>query len=138
MKVNAKLTSRSIMSRGNGTSGFSPVSIVGMLAFLISFSTNPTEHNTRYDLNKGITLLICDLFCFYFILLIWSSVFSPVFVSSLLFVNTSVFLPPLVCVLKPSYWSCFLFGVLCLAPNGHCCVGDFFVYSIFLPEFIPY
>lgn len=32
------------MSRGNGTSGFSPVSTVGMLAFLISFSTNPVEN----------------------------------------------------------------------------------------------
>lgn len=31
------------MSLGKGTSGFSPVSTVGMLAFLISFSTNPVQ-----------------------------------------------------------------------------------------------
>lgn len=37
------ITSRSIMSLGKGTSGFSPVSTVGMLAFLISFSTNPVQ-----------------------------------------------------------------------------------------------
>ncbi len=45
-----KITSRSIMSRGNGTSGFSPVSIIGMLAFLISFSTNPAEHDNSTKL----------------------------------------------------------------------------------------
>lgn len=31
------------MSRGKGTSGFSPVSTIGMLAFFISFSTNPVQ-----------------------------------------------------------------------------------------------
>lgn len=31
------------MSRGKGTSGFSPVSMIGIFAFLISFSTNPAE-----------------------------------------------------------------------------------------------
>lgn len=31
------------MSRGKGTSGFSPVSTIGMFAFLISFSTNPVQ-----------------------------------------------------------------------------------------------
>lgn len=36
-------TSRSIISLGKGTSGFSPVSTIGMLAFLISFSTNPNQ-----------------------------------------------------------------------------------------------
>lgn len=39
--VEKLFTSKSIMSRGKGTSGFSPVSIIGMFAFLISFSTNP-------------------------------------------------------------------------------------------------
>ena len=57
-------TSKSIMSLGKGTSGFSPVSTVGMLAFLISFSTNPTEKrgftifNTfgvQVDIPKAIT-----------------------------------------------------------------------------------
>lgn len=38
-----QITSRSIISLGKGTSGFSPVSTVGMLAFLISFSTNPVQ-----------------------------------------------------------------------------------------------
>lgn len=38
-----EVTSRSIMSLGRGTSGFSPVSTIGMLAFLISFSTNPVR-----------------------------------------------------------------------------------------------
>lgn len=37
------VTSRSIMSLGKGTSGFSPVSTIGMLAFFISFSTNPAR-----------------------------------------------------------------------------------------------
>lgn len=38
------------MSRGNGTSGFSPVSVRGILAFLISFSTNPEkESEWHYD-----------------------------------------------------------------------------------------
>lgn len=54
-----EITSRSIMSRGNGTSGFSPVSIVGMLAFLISFSTNPAEHDTSTKL----LMIFTDLFC---------------------------------------------------------------------------
>lgn len=33
----------SIMSLGKGTSGFSPVSTIGMSAFFISFSTNPAK-----------------------------------------------------------------------------------------------
>ncbi len=40
-------TSKSIMSRGKGTSGFSPVSTTGMLAFLISFSTNPSKEKKK-------------------------------------------------------------------------------------------
>lgn len=40
------------MSRGNGTSGFSPVSTVGMFAFLISFSTNPVENDTSMFCNS--------------------------------------------------------------------------------------
>lgn len=42
-------TSKSIMSRGKGTSGFSPVSIIGILAFLISFSTNPKMTESKHS-----------------------------------------------------------------------------------------
>lgn len=41
------LTSRSIMSLGKGTSGLSPMSSIGMQAFLISFSTNPVKRRQR-------------------------------------------------------------------------------------------
>lgn len=44
------VTSRSIMSRGKGTSGFSPVSTIGMSAFFISFSTNPVRKRKRWTL----------------------------------------------------------------------------------------
>lgn len=37
----------SIMSLGKGTSGFSPVSTIGMSAFLISFSTNPEDTGVK-------------------------------------------------------------------------------------------
>lgn len=36
-----KLTSRSIISRGNGASGFSPVSTISMSALFNSLSKNP-------------------------------------------------------------------------------------------------
>lgn len=41
------VTSMSIMSLGKGTSGFSPVSTIGMSAFLISFSTNPVKEGDQ-------------------------------------------------------------------------------------------
>lgn len=41
------VTSMSIMSLGKGTSGFSPVSTIGMSAFLISFSTNPANQEVQ-------------------------------------------------------------------------------------------
>ncbi len=40
------------MSRGKGTSGFSPVSTTGMLAFLISFSTNPWKEKKKNNMIK--------------------------------------------------------------------------------------
>ncbi len=40
------------MSRGKGTSGFSPVSTTGMLAFLISFSTNPSKEKKKNNMIK--------------------------------------------------------------------------------------
>lgn len=41
------VTSMSIMSLGKGTSGFSPVSTIGMSAFFISFSTNPVKEGDQ-------------------------------------------------------------------------------------------
>lgn len=40
------------MSLGKGTSGFSPVSIIAMLALLISFSTNPVKQEKNCQKKK--------------------------------------------------------------------------------------
>lgn len=46
---NPFITSKSIISRGKGTSGFSPVSTMGIFAFFISFSTNPVGGKESKD-----------------------------------------------------------------------------------------
>lgn len=61
------------MSLGKGTSGFSPVSTIGMFAFFISFSTNPAggeqqgKQQVTLKLGKEVYRFLSLLVGFYFV-----------------------------------------------------------------------